>query len=216
MDYSPTGDLSDFTAQEIAAACEWNGDPDLWLAALKECGWLDPDGQVHDWHDYAGRLIEERAKDRERKREERRRKSTGHVGPSSGCPPDVQCPSGVPNPTQPNSTDAPSLSAGAREESPGSPPGKPPDSDAESPSWEEFLAYAQRIGYAAEWHVRDKFLAQEAKGWHLVRWRAYCARAKGWWENDGKLSEPPAKRDGKPSRTAEANTVQEVIKAKRL
>lgn len=114
MDYAPTGDLSGFSSQEIAAASEWKGEPDLWLAALNECRWIDPNGTLHDWEEYAGRLIEAREADRKRKRDSRS-KAKSEAGPghpadvqsivrrtSDGHPADVHRPSGVPNPTQPN------------------------------------------------------------------------------------------------------------------
>ncbi len=38
----PSGALSRSAAQEVpAAASERKGDPDLWLAALKQTGWVD-------------------------------------------------------------------------------------------------------------------------------------------------------------------------------
>lgn len=53
--------------------------------ALQRAGFVDDDGTLHDWWDYAGALIERRRKDRRRKQlarkpvpEERRRTSEGH------------------------------------------------------------------------------------------------------------------------------------------
>jgi len=73
LDYAPDGNLSPFSAQELAAASEWNGDPDLWLAALKETGWINEDGHLHDWQDYAGKLVQERTQAKERMRTFRER-----------------------------------------------------------------------------------------------------------------------------------------------
>lgn len=99
MDYAPTGDLSQFDPSLVAAAAEWDGDSDNWMTLLKEFRWVDQDGHLHNWEQYAGRLLEIRKKDRKRKSERRaedvRRMSDGH-------PADVHRPSGVPNPTQPN------------------------------------------------------------------------------------------------------------------
>jgi hypothetical protein len=60
---------------------------------------VDEDGSIHDWHDYAGKLVEAREYDRARKRADRavRRTSTGH-------PPDIHRKSGVENPTVPDPT----------------------------------------------------------------------------------------------------------------
>lgn len=57
LDFSPTGELSAFTPAEISAASEWTGDSELFYSALKETGWLDPDGKLHDWDHYAGAYL---------------------------------------------------------------------------------------------------------------------------------------------------------------
>jgi hypothetical protein len=122
LDYAPHGDLSAFTSYEIGAAAEWSGDADGFLKALQEIGWLDG-MNIHDWADYAGKLIEERTRDKERKRAARqrdrretsegvpqdvRRTSNGHPQDvqwnSKGQASDVRTPSDrtQPNPTQPN------------------------------------------------------------------------------------------------------------------
>ncbi len=74
VDYAPDGDLSRYAAQELAAACEWNGDPDLWLAALHESGWIDPDGRLHNWDSYGGRLCRKRENNRVRQERWRQRR----------------------------------------------------------------------------------------------------------------------------------------------
>lgn len=66
--------------------------------ALREAGWIDKDGKIHDWDDYAGKLIRSREVDRLRHRKslgtpsELPRKSLGT--------PSLQYPT-VPNPTVP-------------------------------------------------------------------------------------------------------------------
>jgi hypothetical protein len=101
LDYAPTGDLSAFGPAEISAAAEYPGDAELFAQALRDTGWIDKDGKLHDWYDYAGKLIEKREADRERKAEERKNQR----------PPDVQRTSNgqrsdgagtVPNRTEPN------------------------------------------------------------------------------------------------------------------
>ncbi len=101
MDYAPTGDLSQFDPSLVAAAAEWDGDSDNWMTLLKEFRWVDQDGHLHDWEQYAGRLLEIREKDRKRK-SERRAEDVRRM--SGGCPADVRSHSKVPNPTQPNLT----------------------------------------------------------------------------------------------------------------
>lgn len=82
LDYAPTGDLSDLSAADITEAAHWDGDSDLFLQALIDSGFVDSDEEgltLHDWHEYAGRLIERRKADAERKRksQESRRASAG-------------------------------------------------------------------------------------------------------------------------------------------
>jgi hypothetical protein len=71
-------------------------------------------------------------------------------------------------------------------------PGHVPDisrSSVEIPTETEFLSYCKTL-LVAEWYARDKFLAQDSKGWQQCRWRPYAARVKGWFENDGRPMKP--------------------------
>lgn len=99
LSYADDGDLAQFDAFEVAHGAQWDGDPEHFVKCLEECGWLD-DGVVHDWHDYAGKLVERRRADAERKRQARSEKSAAR-------PPDVQK-DGVrrqpTNTTEPNTT----------------------------------------------------------------------------------------------------------------
>lgn len=96
LDYAQTGDISALTAAEIASAARWTRgnthqkrDPELFVDALLTCGpngFLDRvDGrlQIHDWMEYAGKLIERRRKDAARKRGT----PADIHGKSSGTPP---------------------------------------------------------------------------------------------------------------------------------
>lgn len=50
---APEGDIGQLSNEEIAAAIEWEGDPDELIKTLLECEWLDADDEfrlvVHDW-----------------------------------------------------------------------------------------------------------------------------------------------------------------------
>src|SRR5690606_21921087 len=68
------GNLGDVTSYEISEAAEWKGDPDEFVSALEQAGFLerhDDHFVLHDWYDYAGKLNEARAKERERSRRRR-------------------------------------------------------------------------------------------------------------------------------------------------
>lgn len=101
IDHAETGDVSKYDAEDLAIAARWRGDADQFLEALIECGpgetpgFLERDGScgppedgrtgrlvIHDWWDYAGKLIARRMRDRARKRDSR------SDGPSTGRPAD--------------------------------------------------------------------------------------------------------------------------------
>ena len=74
LDNAPDGDLSALPAKQLAEICQYAGHRtgDL-AAALRTSGFVDADGRLHDWGDYTGRLIDQRAASRERQRRRRAR-----------------------------------------------------------------------------------------------------------------------------------------------
>lgn len=85
MDYAQDGDLSDFDNADIADAAEWEGDPDLFVHALSDCGPADRHGflarsedglTVNDWQEYGGKYIAKRNQGRERQRQYRQRNAS--------------------------------------------------------------------------------------------------------------------------------------------
>jgi hypothetical protein len=96
LDYADDGDVSRFDVEDIADAGQWDDDPAAFVDAIVACGPGDAPGflertddgrlLIHDWWDYAGKLVERRRADAERKR------STRHPEPvqwtSSGHPAD--------------------------------------------------------------------------------------------------------------------------------
>lgn len=86
LDYAQDGSLAAYDAYIIADAAQWDGDPDQFVAALLESGFLERDGEetliIHDWWDYAGKLINQRREHAERMRRMRalqQRSSSGDV-----------------------------------------------------------------------------------------------------------------------------------------
>lgn len=71
MDYADDGDLGRFTDVDIAVGCEWEGDAGEFVAALIEAGFVDADRHIHDWHEYAGKLVTRRRANAARMREAR-------------------------------------------------------------------------------------------------------------------------------------------------
>ncbi len=85
----PDGFLRDLTDYELAMAAEWNGDPEEFVAALVDAGFIDvlDEGRFfHDWYDYAGKWVERREKERERARARRKPEPTKDRTPER--PPD--------------------------------------------------------------------------------------------------------------------------------
>lgn len=75
MTYAPDGDLTDFSAEDIATGSMWDGDAAHFLRAMAECGCGDRDGFIeyregrcyaHDWEDHGGRVIGNRRSNAER------------------------------------------------------------------------------------------------------------------------------------------------------
>lgn len=72
LDYCLNGALAvasrPLSAIEVADASDWRGDPTVWMRSLIDAGWIDEKAggkggktlYLHDWHVYAGRLIEQR------------------------------------------------------------------------------------------------------------------------------------------------------------
>ncbi len=73
LDYAPDGDLSRFTDRQIAKGCRWYGDAELLVKALGEAHFIDrKTRRIHDWDEYAGKLLAKREADRERMARNRR------------------------------------------------------------------------------------------------------------------------------------------------
>lgn len=82
LDYVEDGDLSDFEIADIAEAAEWDGKPEVFIAALVGCGpanrngfLVDTEGrlEVNDWAQYGGKYITKRNQGRDRQRAYRER-----------------------------------------------------------------------------------------------------------------------------------------------
>lgn len=89
LDFAEDGDLSRFEDLEIAQECLWEGEPSDLVTALMEVGFLDPDRKIHDWDAYAGKLITQRRRNRERVQGYRDRQKTSGPSSSSKPTPDV-------------------------------------------------------------------------------------------------------------------------------
>ena len=116
LDNAEEGDLSTVSDRTISRAAQWDGSASDFVRALAETRFLNTEEgcrAIHDWDDYAGRLMAQRRANTERKRAARRAKDfdPGDMpGTSSAHPGDVPDPSParpgatVPDPTRPHRT----------------------------------------------------------------------------------------------------------------
>jgi hypothetical protein len=107
MDNAQDGSLAGIDIEDISDGSCWDGDPALFIEALVFAGFVDEDENgrhaVHEWPEYAGKLIEKRTSDAARKRSARlgiavQRTSDGHPADGAGTVPNLT----VPNLTQPD------------------------------------------------------------------------------------------------------------------
>lgn len=84
LDNAQDGSLGDVSNRTIARVCDYpEKKADLLVTALFKTGWLDKqDGvyHIHDWFDYAGKLMERREKDRARKKPKQNKKNDSSNG----------------------------------------------------------------------------------------------------------------------------------------
>lgn len=69
LDNAPEGDLAGMEAADLAESAYWDEDPAVFVGGLIQAGWIDdtPTGwALHDWYDFAGRLIDQRRANAER------------------------------------------------------------------------------------------------------------------------------------------------------
>ncbi len=68
VDNAPSGNLSGIDPQDLAEAAEWTGDSVRFVEALTDAGFIDRDTcTLHDWWDYAGKLIDQRTLTKEQR-----------------------------------------------------------------------------------------------------------------------------------------------------
>ena len=56
---APDGDMSKCSPRLIADACRWKKKPEALIKGLQVAGFLDDNMKLHDWYEYAGKLIEQ-------------------------------------------------------------------------------------------------------------------------------------------------------------
>ena len=148
LDYAQEGTLECYDESDIADAAMWEGNPLEFVDALCTARFLDRDDNgvllIHDWYDYAGRLLEKRRTDAERKRLARKRhesiQQTSNGHPTDGAGNRTQPNLTVPNLTIPNQNVLAQEVVAAPEDLPGELPAKSrPRSPFKSKRQEQFF-----------------------------------------------------------------------------
>lgn len=198
LDNAPNGDLAGVGARTIARAAHWKKSADAFVAAMTSAGFIE-DERIHDWPDYAGRLLERRRRDADRKRTGRG--IPADVPPqSTGHPPDIPGTSGAsrahitqPDPTGPNTPPTPP--GETRKAAPKPKPERVPITDQDT---EDLIGkYAERYGTPQA--VRDEI---ELALNHSARLKNFKERiyVDGWLRRE--LTHRPAlpgnSRNGRP------------------
>ena len=87
LEYAPDGDLAHVDPMDVAIGAMWEGDDSEFFFHMSTAGFIDyPETNhpvIHDWSDYAGKLIDRRKANTERKRAAR-------TETSPACPADVR------------------------------------------------------------------------------------------------------------------------------
>lgn len=114
LDNTEDGELRHIDDEDLADGAMWEDDPKVFLGALIASGFVDTDAngtKVHDWNDYAGKLIERRIRNRNAMRATRVKHvlntNDTRVDDVSKCvdlPNSTQHNSTQPNPTEQDST----------------------------------------------------------------------------------------------------------------
>jgi len=73
IDNSNEGDLSEFESSDISEVCEWTKNPDDFISALIESGFLTPDLKINNWEEYIGKLLSLRETKKEQAKERQKR-----------------------------------------------------------------------------------------------------------------------------------------------
>jgi hypothetical protein len=192
VDYAADGDLSGYTDEDIADATLWEGDAGDLVAALTAAGFLDADRHIHDWADYAGRLLEKRRQDAERKRLSRgqRPPSPTVPSPSNGHPRDVQRTARVtgPNRTGPNQTLPDRTGPETRDE-------RAAAADAPTPP-EALRAFDQLLQRAPGYEPSPEFYEKVLERYRGVDLSEEALKLVGW------LAAPPQRRAKRTANTA--------------
>jgi len=182
LDYAQNGSLARYDNAEIAEAARWEGDADTFVNALIDAGYVDKTDeglQLHDWYEYAGKLVERREKDRERKK--KKKGAGGTPDNSDGTPQDGARLPSVHNPTQPNQTKHNQTKPNRTEQNQTAAAEAPSVADMFSQFWDE---YPKKVGKAKCAEIWKK-LKPSAKLFEKIMTALRAQKQIPQWQKDG-------------------------------
>ena len=226
LDFAQDGVLDKYDGEDIADAMQWDGDASQLIDALISSGHIDETDHglvVHDWAEYAGKLLERRAKDRARKRAAAeaagvpssvRRSSSGNIEEADG---DLNASSVTNQPTVPNQPNTTNSTEPNRTE-PHQPDGDPP---LQERRFAEFWqTYPKKVGKASclkAWlklkptaelftHIMDALAKQKAS----EQWKREAGRYIPnplTWINQGRWDDEPVETSGAAAQASTGTSV---------
>ena len=221
LDFAQDGLLTKYDADDIADAMQWDGDPNTLLDAMISAGYIDDTDEglaIHDWAEYAGKLLERRAKDRARKRaaaeaagvpQPIRRKSAGKDEEDDETPSASFVTNQPTIPNQPNTTD----STEPDRTEPHQPAGEPP---LQERRFAEFWkAYPKKVGKASCQKAWLKLKPTAELFAHIMSALADQKESEQWkreggrfipnpltWLNQGRWDDEPVETSGAAAQPA--------------
>lgn len=241
LDNAPDGDLSGFSTEEIAEVACWTGkNHGDFVGALIQAGFIDSDMMLHDWEDYAGRLLEQRSIQREqsRIRQQRRRErlkdgnalvtgdeSVTNAGITNSPYPTVPYQTVYNSTVPPNGSTPPIPPASG-----GSGAGKPPAEPQQSHFDEFWASYPKKVGKEAArkaWNrlkpdkaLRERIAAAVATAKESQQWNRENGRFipnpatwlnQGRWDDEYTPATPEPPRAGTPSKPNTLGVLAQII-----
>ncbi|MDR2513878.1 MAG: hypothetical protein LBD02_01570 [Christensenellaceae bacterium] len=191
LDNAPDGDLSGFSTEEIAEVACWTGkNHGDFVGALVQAGFIDSDMRLHDWYDYAGKLVDKRKQNAERMRRARATNVQRTDDERAGAT--------VPYPTVPyqtvhNSTVPPN--GGTPPIPPasgGSGAGKPPAEPQQSHFDEFWASYPKKVGKEAARKAWNRIKPDKALRERIAAAIATAKESQQWNRENGRFIPNPA------------------------
>jgi DnaD/phage-associated family protein len=106
LDNAPDGSLEGIDDADLSDAAEWPGKPETFVKALAAAGFVDENTrELHDWHAYAGKLIDRRKANAQRQQAHRNALRNDDVTVTSPPRNGATIPTVTKQPTGPTQTD---------------------------------------------------------------------------------------------------------------